>query len=423
MTLQFHSKWMRTVQMLKKNFAAISYSYLTSPQDLDFLGKRGSVLMHLYIPRPQQNDCTKVATHWNEPGMREGRRGKGRESERESKNKQGRQVWRRVEGSQERGEMGRDRENRTVCIMKLPFSKKTGGFNEIKVRLWFLCFFIFLSKWRESQPGDTGCLGWDWGSIEIGGGKENGLTFSLCSYESFDLLQYWDDYVTAVEPSRKTTLKEENWGTAERKEKREIIMESWVLPRRQVLDLRGQSSQQPKRVVWDQYTPKHGRQSEVRGKEQERHFYPGPGSGIRLQKELAAGLKVGWAGPWVIQHHLNTKFSSECWERTQNLALEMRRNIMGRDLPTSFFLHPNSQCSFLDHSRKVWMNHLLVIYLPEWTIVLHLFTSPSKDILFHVALPPTVCNQCIGVTLSRVLTLLTHQLWDLGGMFLNLSGL
>lgn len=96
---------------------------------------------------------------------------------------------------------------------------------------------------------------------------------------------------------------------------------------------------------------------------------------------------------------------------------------MGRDLPTSFFSSSQQSMFLLGLLQKSLDESLLVIYLPEWTTVLHLFTSPSKDILFHVTLTPTVRNQCIGVTLSRVLTLLTHQLWDLGGMFLNLSGL
>lgn len=108
----------------------------------------------------------------------------------------------------------------------------------------------------------------------------------------FDLLRY-RDCVTAVESSKKTALQEENWGTAEGKEKREIIMESWVLPRRQALDLREQNRQQPKRVVYNQYSPKHGRQTEVKGKEQKGCFYLGPDSGTRLQKELAAGRKAG----------------------------------------------------------------------------------------------------------------------------------
>lgn len=56
-------------------------------------------------------------------------------------------------------------------------------------------------------------------------------------------------------------------------------------------------------------------------------------------------------------------------KETQNLALEMKLNIVGRGLPTSFLLHPNSHCSFLVYSRKLWMNHLLVIYLPVPTIV------------------------------------------------------
>lgn len=134
----------------------------------------------------------------------------------------------------------------------------------------FMLFYLPIEVKRESawwhwMPGVGLREHWHWR------GKGEWVNFFLCSYESFDLLQYWD-YVTAVEPSRKTTLKEENWGTAEGKEKREIIMESWVLPRRQVLDLRGQSSQQPKRVVWDQYTPNMADRVRWRGRNKKGTF-------------------------------------------------------------------------------------------------------------------------------------------------------
>lgn len=148
-------------------------------------------------------------------------------------------------------------------------------------------------------------------------------------------------------------------------------------------------------MACDQHSPKRGRQSEVKGKEQKGRFYLGPDSGTRLQKER------GEQGPGPFSITSIQSFLVSAGKETQNLALEMKPNIVGRGLPTSFLLHPNSHRSFLDYSRKLWMNHLLVIYLPVPTTVLHLFMSTSKDVLFHATLPPTGCNQHIGANLSE----------------------
>lgn len=94
------------------------------------------------------------------------------------------------------------------------------------------------------------------------------LTFLLYSSIMFDLLWYWD-YVTAVEPSKSTAPREENWRSSEGKKEK---YNYGILPRRQVLDLREQSGLQPNSSVRP-YSSKHGRQTEAKGKEQERRFF------------------------------------------------------------------------------------------------------------------------------------------------------
>lgn len=118
------------------------------------------------------------------------------------------------------------------------------------------------------------------------GGGEDMLTFLLHSSILFDLLWYWN-YVTVVQPSKRSAPRKENWGTSEGKKEKSNY---GILPRRQVLDLREQSGLQPNSSV-KPYSPKHGRQTEVKGKEQEGHFYLGPDSGSDFRKEQVEDVK------------------------------------------------------------------------------------------------------------------------------------
>lgn len=209
--------------------------------------------------------------------------------------------------------------------------------------------------------------------------------------------------VTAVEPSKKTALKEEKWGTAEGKEKREIIMKSWVLPGRQVLILGSKAGSRQKGWCTTSTAWNMADRVRWRGRNKKGAFIWDQTQGRDFRKSWLQDLRQewGWAGPWTIQHHLNTKFPSECWERNSKPCPGDEAKYCGKR--SAHFLSPSSQQSlFLLGLLQKTLDESLVGNLSACTDnSLHLFMSTSKDILFHATLPPTLCNQYIGANLSK----------------------
>ena len=180
---------------------------------------------------------------------------------------------------------------------------------------------MFLQVQKANQSGINGWLEWGWGKGEFGRGRRRvNISFlHLCDVWLAPVLGLWN-YCKATQliaQHREKTM-EELW----RGRGRKITVEPWVLPRRQMLDLRKQQKHgvrptEPK--TWPVEPGENG----IR-----RHFYLGPDWGMRLQKEVGGRCNLDH------YQHLDAKFLVNAGKETQKLAIKMRLNIMERDPPT-----------------------------------------------------------------------------------------
>lgn len=151
-------------------------------------------------------------------------------------------------------------------------------------------------------------------------------------------------------PPETTALREKNMATAEEKRDR-VIRGSWVLPRRQVLDLRGRAVSSQTRTAQNMAD---GVRCRKRNKKGTFTLDQTQGSDIRKSSTKDCRQK---SGIWAPQHHLDVKFSSECWKRNSKPCPgdEAKYGKQFATFPFSFA--PYSQGPFLDYSRKSWKNH------------------------------------------------------------------
>ena len=180
---------------------------------------------------------------------------------------------------------------------------------------------MFLQVQKANQSGIIGWLEWGWGKGEFGGGRrEVNISF-------LHLCNMWLAPVLGLRKYRRAIqLRAQHWektmGELWRGRGTIITVEPWVLPRRQMQDIRKHQKhgvRPTEHKTW-QVEPE---ENAIR-----RHFYLGPDWGMRLQKEVAGRRDLDH------YHYLDAKFLVNAGKETQKLAMKMRLNIMERDPPT-----------------------------------------------------------------------------------------
>lgn len=281
--------------------------------------------------------------------------------------------------------------------------------------------YVFVCSYSCEKIFNTVTLdacGWDEEELELRVG-ENASTCSPRTPVACGLLQDRDGVTAAGPASWSTALREENLGTAEGKGE-EIIMEVWGLPRRPVLEPRGQSNLRSRErvqlVTW--WAERGG------GGGTWKALWLEADPWIRLQKEQAEGLQGRVKRDLGYSALPLCKGSSECWERNSKSCPRHKATDYKKRLNQLSFLLPMQSLVLLGPAQKTLDGSLAGIFFPPMSVTaLYLSLSVSKDILSFVSASHSLLQSIHWCQTIGIPAVQTYQLLWSGDMLLSLAGL